>query len=336
MLNSMVEKHIENFLKENNFEIDSIEQMPLGGGDRIYHRVVSKGKSYILAESEDVKETKTFLAFTKTFSELSLPVPAIFGISNDAKLYIQQDLGKDSLLDIVLNHGYTDEVKTIYKTTLAALCKLQVLSHSQIDYSLCLVQPKFDKDYVLFDVNYFKNYFLSNVDINYDADALQLEFETIANAISHSQYNYFMYRDCQGRNIMIQKNTPYFIDYQGGMQGPIGYDVASLLWQAKAQLPIAWRKELVDFYIEELKNYLPAIDTQSFKSEYKLVLLIRLLQVLGAYGRRGLQEKKSHFITSIPPALDNLNEYLLENELLNYPELKKVMLQCIALKNSFE
>jgi hypothetical protein len=129
----------------------------------------------------------------------------------------------------------------------------------------------------------------------------------------------------QSRNIMLVNNTPYFIDYQGGRKGPLQYDIASLLFDAKANLSHSLRQELLDYYIETINKYI-AITKQDFIRFYYGFVLIRILQALGAYGFRGLYEKKEHFLLSIPYAVNNLEWLLLNQHIpLKIPELTKVI-----------
>ena len=124
----------------------------------------------------------------------------------------------------------------------------------------------------------------------------------------------------------------HFIDYQGGMKGAPQYDVASLLWQAKANLPDDWKQRLLEDYMDAFEKIVQEpIDKDSFRSQYNGYILIRLLQVLGAYGFRGLFERKAHFLTSIPHALQNLKWFVdNQNVGIALPEFKKVLEICIS------
>jgi aminoglycoside/choline kinase family phosphotransferase len=308
-----------------NIKVNVIEQLPASGGDRLYLRVQSTIGNFIATYSNNLQENHTFFEWTKTFAALQLPVPKIIAIAPEKDLYLQEDLGTICLLDFLLEQQL--EAKQHYKTVLNNLASMQVKAHEHINYGLCLVRKKFDKEAALFDLNYFVQYYLSTRQVNYDANKLNAEFMQLADAVDAIEPQGFMYRDLQGRNIMLHGEVPYFIDYQGGMQGPLQYDVASLLWQAKANLPQAWKDELLDYYILELKKILD-VDEISFKHNYNRIVLMRLLQVLGAYGRRGLLEGKKHFIDSIPQGLANVKFFArhisLEHEM---PELAAIIVQ---------
>jgi hypothetical protein len=180
-----------------------------------------------------------------------------------------------------------------------------------LDYAKCLTSKTFGKHAVLTDLLYYKYYFLDTLQFPYDKQALIDEFELLSDQLSDSHFNFFMFRDFQSRNIMVKGEEVFFIDFQGGMKGGMPYDVASLLWQAKAELSNEWKERLLNDYIIEAEQVLGrTIDAQVFKKQYYGFVLLRLLQVLGAYGFRGLFERKAHFLTSIPLGLRNLRSFL--------------------------
>jgi aminoglycoside/choline kinase family phosphotransferase len=317
-------KEAEAFL--GNDTVVGIELIHKAGSDREYQRILTATKSYILCKNENVAENESFFYFTTIFNTLQLPVPTIHCISADRKHYLLSDNGRAALLDVVLQQGHTEEVKQLYQKSLKQLAKLQLLGDAKIDYSHCFAAKQFDAQSVLADLNYFKYYFLDLHQVVYDKQGLQREFELLSQEVNAIPTQHFMFRDFQGRNILIHDGEPCFIDYQGGMKGPLQYDVASLLWQAKAELPETWKQELFDFYTAEVQQYRD-IDVSQFQYEYSRIVLVRLLQVLGAYGLRGLIEKRSHFLSSIPQGLSNLDKWIQQYNLPSYPILEKVILQ---------
>ncbi len=308
-------------------KITGIEKLPKSGGDRIYYRITTDTKSYIAAHNLNIKENSTFLYFTKQFNNIQAPVPQIYVVSSDSTLYLQEDFGAQCLLDILERKGYTEPVKELYKKTLKALAQLQVKADADLDYNECITSKEFGKQAILSDLLYFKYYFLDTLKLPYDKEKLGDDFEALSSYLNHADHKYFMFRDFQSRNVMIKKEEPYFIDYQGGMKGALQYDVASLLWQAKADLSDEWKKELLQYYIDCVEVELgQTVDRTRFVSQYNGYVLIRLLQVLGAYGFRGLFERKAHFLTSIPLALQNLRAFLLHNKMgIAVPEFDRIL-----------
>lgn len=291
--------------------IDRIDRLPQSGGDRIYFRLYAGSGTYIATYNDHLAENETFLYFTRIFKSTGAPVPDILAVSEDKYIYIQEDLGDNSLLSELENEGMTDRIYELYTQTLSQLAGLQVKSDPLLDYSRCITSREFGKQAIFNDLLYFKYYFLDTLKIPYDKEKLIADFEALGNYLSHTHLKYFMFRDFQARNVMVRDGHVYFIDYQGGMKGGLQYDLASVLWQAKANLSEEWKEKLLHFYVDCLDGLLEKpVDRILFIGQYNGYVLIRLLQVLGAYGFRGLFERKSHFLTSIPLALRNLAEFI--------------------------
>ena len=319
---------IENlFATFNSDKIISIEKLPKSGGDRIYFRISIDSQNYIATYNINLKENNTFLYFTKHFKNIDAPVPQILAINIEGTIYIQEDFGTMCLLNILETNGYSENTKGLYKKTLKALAHLQIKGDEALNYDECITSKEFGKQAILSDLLYFKYYFLDTLKIPYDKEKLGDDFEALSSYLNHADYKYFMFRDFQSRNIMIKNEQPFFIDYQGGMKGALQYDVASLLWQAKADLSDEWKEELLNYYIDCIEAEMNTIvDRLRFTSQYNGYVLIRLLQVLGAYGFRGLFERKAHFLTSIPLALKNLKSFLLNYAMgISLPEFDRIL-----------
>jgi aminoglycoside/choline kinase family phosphotransferase len=327
-------EHIEILFKTySTEEVKNIDKLPQSGGDRVYYRLVTEtGKGFIATASNNIKENETFLYFTNHFKNVHAPVPEVFAINDDKTIYIQEDFGDASLLSILEEKGFTEEVKDLYKKTLKALAALQIKGDEHLDYKKCITSKEFGKQAILSDFLYFKYYFLDTLKIPYDKEKLGDDLDALSNYLNHADFKFFLYRDFQSRNVMIKTGEPHFIDYQGGMHGALQYDVASMLWQAKADLTDEWKTELLHYYIECAEKELEqTIDVTRFVSQYNGYVLIRLLQVLGAYGFRGLLERKAHFLTSIPLALRNLKSFLQNNKMgISVPEFERVLELIIA------
>ena len=308
-------------------EPDEIEVLPQSGSDRRYFRVFSGDKSLIATYNLNIPENNTFIFFTNHFQMRGLSVPEIISVHPSGTAYLQTDLGDTSLMMVLESEGYTERVKGLFADSLSELARLQVLGDAGMDYNQCLTAREFGKQAILSDLLYFKYYFLDTLQQPYDKQALLDDFEALATYLTHTEYKFFMFRDFQSRNIMLKEGKPFFIDYQGGMKGAPQYDVASMLWQARANLSDEWKSELLVSYMDSLDQHLPKPMNRSvFKNQYFGYVLIRLLQVLGAYGFRGLFERKAHFLASIPLALRNL-KWFVENRPMGIivPEFKKAL-----------
>lgn len=310
-------------------EDPQMEKLAPAGSDRLYFKVESKKGIQVATYGENRKENQTFAYFCQHFFGKGLAVPELYWIGDE--LYFQEFLGNTSLLDILENKGLSPQVFELYKQSLSRLARLQVQGHTGLDYSQCLTNREFGRQAILADLLYFKYYFLDTLGKAYDKQKLIDEFEHFATLLAEQGLRYFMFRDFQSRNIMVTADGPRFIDFQGGMMGAPQYDAASLLWQAKANLPDEWKERLLTHYMESLFSEIGGeMDAGLFRRHYNGYVLIRLLQVLGAYGFRGLFERKAHFLTSIPLALSNLKNFLTQNPVQeNFSEINRVLGFCL-------
>ena len=325
---AMIEDSIKKFFATFSRQpIDRIEKLPQSGGDRQYFRIFIGDNSYIAAYNINEKENRAFIYFTQHFKSLNFPVPAVYAVSDDFLMYLQEDLGTESLSDILDKEGHSPRVFALFKKSLKNLARLQIEGNKKLDYAQCLTAREFGQEAILSDLLYFKYYFLDTLGLPYDKQALLREFDALSIYLSQARYKYFMFRDFQSRNIMVKNEEVFFIDYQGGMQGALQYDVASLLWQAKANLSAEWKDDLLKYYIAEVNELLETpVNTSVFSNQYQGYVLIRLLQVLGAYGFRGLFERKAHFLSSIPLALNNLKWFVHNYALdIDLPEFDKIL-----------
>ena len=328
-----IERIKELFSSFAGTEITGIDKLPQAGSERHYFRIHTAGKSYIATYGENLKENESFIYFSGHFKKKGLAVPEIFCINKDKNIYIQEDFGDVSLLNILEEKGFITEVYNLYKKSLSQLVLLQVKGHEELNYKKCLTNTSFGKQAIMADLLYFKYYFLDALRRPYDKQKLLDDFEALSHYLVHTEYKYFMFRDFQSRNIMITPDeSVHFIDYQGGMKGAPQYDVASLLWQARANLTDEWKQGLLEHYINEFEKTVgEQIDRETFRSQYNGYVLIRLLQVLGAYGFRGLFERKAQFLTSIPLALSNLKWFFNNQNMgIAVPEFKKVLEICVS------
>ncbi len=294
--------------------VANLQALPPSGSDRNYFRISSANHSAIGAYNANRKENETFIYFSNHFLSKNIPVPKIYAQDLDKHIYLMEDLGNTTLLQyaqkVRINEDFPDELLSIYKKAIEQLVAIQIQGHEGLDYSQCYTKQSFDKQSILWDLNYFKYYFLKLAKIPFDEQALEDDFHRFANYLLEAESNYFLFRDFQARNVMLKDDKVYFIDYQGGRKGALQYDLAALLYQAKANIPHAVREKLLEYYLDVLTQHID-IERDSFKKHYYAYVLIRSIQVLGAYGFRGFFERKAHFLSSIPYAINNL-KWLLE------------------------
>ena len=312
-------------------EVLSCEQLAQSGSSRRYYRITLADQSTLIgAFNEDIAENNAFFAYTRFFAERQLPVPQLLAISNDKQHYLQTDLGKNTLYDFLSANRNddgkpTEEVVAYYEKVAKTLPTLQLCGKQGLDFSVAYPRFAFDRQSMQWDLNYFKYYFLKLAQVPFNEQLLENDYNRLIEYLLSADSDYFLYRDFQSRNIMISEGNIYFIDYQGGRKGALQYDIASLLYDAKADLTPEFREHLLVLYLDSLATHIP-IDRQQFLSYFQGFVLIRILQSMGTYGYRGYFERKTHFLQSVPYAVHNLNNLLKNSTLpIEIPELMRVL-----------
>ena len=309
-------------------KVTETEEINSSGSNRRYFRLKGGNISVIGVVGTNVEENNAFVKLARHFIEKGIRVPKVLKVSEDGMRYIQEDLGDDQLYKLV-SHGresgeYSSYESMLLCRTMETLPKIQFKGAQGLDWSVCYPDPAFNGRMVMFDLNYFKYCFLKATGLEFNETRLQDDLEKLKDDLLKDEgYEAFMYRDFQARNVMVKDGEPYFIDFQGGRRGPIYYDVASFVWQARSRYPENLRKEMVQTYLTALKGY-TEVDEAVFYERLRLFVLFRTLQVLGAYGFRGYFEKKPHFLASVPYALSNLRK-LLQKPFVEYPYLNEIL-----------
>ena len=303
------------FLSYTGVEAENCLKLTPSGSRRRYCRLTSGGISLIGVTGTDKDENRAFIALAKHFRSKGIRVPEVYAVSEDGMCYLQQDLGDrllyDALADARAAGEYDPLQRDLLLRAISALPSIQVEGARGLDFSVCYPTASFDARTVDFDLNYFKYCYLKPSPVEFNEERLQDDFDRLREDLLSEIPDTFMYRDFQARNIMLHEGDLWFIDFQGGRRGPVYYDVASFVWQARARYPEDLKRALVDTYLDALEKYME-VDRDAFRSRLRTFVLFRTLQVLGAYGFRGMIEKRAHFLESIPYALENLRELLAE------------------------
>jgi aminoglycoside/choline kinase family phosphotransferase len=303
-LKQLFEQHFH-----HSAEVAKPIQGQLGGSGRTIVRLAGGGHSAIGIVYPVREENLAFLEFSRHFRQHGLPVPEIYAEALSEGAYLEEDLGDTTLYEFLGNHRVGDVIAPAamqaYRKVVAALPRFQVEAGRDLNYSVCYPRASFDHQSIAWDLNYFKYYFLRLAGIPFNEQALEDDFSSLTKFLLEADTDYFLYRDFQSRNVMLRKDEPYFLDYQGGRKGALQYDIASLLYDGKADLPPQMRAELLDHYLDCLATYVP-VSRDTFMRHYDAYVYVRILQALGAYGFRGFYERKTHFLQSVPYALKNL------------------------------
>src|SRR2546426_6170790 len=306
-------------LFEQHFHVPVGQMQPLqgelGGSGRKVIRLASEKASAIGILYDVREENVAFLEFSRHFRRHGLPVPEIYAEDLNQGAYLEEDLGDTTLFEFLSQNRTAENIAPpvveAYRKVVAVLPRFQVEAGRDLNYGVCYPIASFDRQSIAWDLNYFKYYFLRLAGIPFNEQALEDDFGRLTEFLLSAPRDYFLYRDFQSRNILLRNGDPFFVDYQGGRQGALQYDIASLLYDAKADLPPDLRRQLLDHYLDSLARFIK-LDREAFMRHYYAYVYIRILQALGAYGFRGFYERKAHFLQSVPYALKNLR-WLLHN-----------------------
>jgi aminoglycoside/choline kinase family phosphotransferase len=311
------------------------EALPQSGSDRKYFRITSGEKTVIGAYNFNHEENEAFIGFTYHFISKGLPVPEIFGYLPDKYVYYLKDLGDTNLFTwLQKKHeaGFDSQAETLYKKVLDTLIHFQISGIDGLNLDLCYPHKSFDRQSMMWDMNYFKYMFLKLLAVPFNERKLEHDFEEMTDFLLEPGQDFFLYRDFQSANVMVVGGAPWFIDYQGGRKGAPQYDVASLLYDAKAHIPEASRQRLLDYYINNFCN-VSGENREEFTGYFTAFSMIRLMQALGAFGFRGLYERKPTFTGSIVPAVILLTRLVDSGKLpVSLPELAQTVRSISGVK----
>jgi aminoglycoside/choline kinase family phosphotransferase len=320
-------------LYEERFGEPPAAVLPLegdGSARRLYRLVGNNYDTAIGVYGPDAEENRAFLEYSRSFKGAGLAVPTIFADDQERGVYLEEDLGDTTLFDAVTaarkreGGDFPSSMLPVYRRVVEELPRFQVIGGRVVDYSVAYPRAAFDRQSILWDLNYFKYHFLKLAHIPFNEARLERDFKRFANFLLRADRRHFLYRDFQSRNIMLRDGDAWFIDYQGGRKGALQYDLASLLFDSKAAIPIGIRDQLMEHYLDALGRLMP-IDREKFREHYGGYVLVRIMQAMGAYGYRGFFERKIRFLQSVPPAIENIEQILgAEGLPLDLPELSAV------------
>jgi len=323
MTSENAKRFFENHLGKKSSEFVTLAQ---SGSARVNFLATAGTEKYIITYNENIQENESFLYYSEVFSSLKLNTPSILAVSDDRKMYIQEFLGQNTLSEIITKEQQSSIVRSLVQQTLERLFQMQTQTQGKIDFSKTFEYESYDELPVIHDLYYFKNFVADVLELEYNKSTLLKEFKKIALLIENIEPKGIMIRDFQARNIMVnEKNEVSFIDYQSAMKGPLMYDVISFLFQAKANFTEDFKQEMLEFYIQQFEN--PETGIQ-LKDAVMPIQMMRFLQVLGAYGFRGLIQRKQHFMASLEKGIQNITQFAASwEQMKNYPELEKVIQQ---------
>lgn len=313
----------ETFIGETAQQFSTLAQ---SGSQRANYLAVAHDKKYIITQNNDIRENEAFFYFSTIFETLKLNTPIVFAINEARDLYVQEFLGERTLSEIITEEGLSENVRQLVKQSLEQLYHVQHLTQNKIDYNNSFEYQAYDNLPILHDLYYFKNFLVDVLELPYHKSTLLKEFKNITTLVENLSPKGIMIRDFQARNIMVDhENNVHFIDYQAAMHGPLMYDVISFLYQAKANFPEDFKIEMLNYYYQFWDN---SLEVERLKQSLEPLLMMRYLQVLGAYGFRGIIQRKKHFLQSLEQGIKNIEKLALIGDITkNYPELHQLILK---------
>lgn len=306
----------------------AVLELPGDGSSRTYRRLVgADGGTVIGAFGPDREENRAFLSFSRSLRGIGLPVPEVHAADEASGVWLIEDLGDTTLFDALREERrrrgsrLPRPILDVYRRVLEVLPRFQIEGHRVIDYSVAYPRAAFDRQSILWDLNYFKYHFLKLAHVPFNEGRLERDFDRLAGFLLEAGLDHFLYRDFQSRNILLRDGDPWFIDYQGGRRGALQYDVASLLYDAKADIPARNREALLEHYLDALEAHVD-VDRRAFRELYRGYVLVRVMQALGAYGYRGFFERRPRFLESVPFAARNIAHIVDEGLPVRLPEIE--------------
>ncbi len=322
-----MQKHQKFFEEFLNRKSESFMKLAQSGSSRINYIGSLDDRKYVVTYNENLRENEAFFYFSELFQGLNLNTPKVFKINPERDLYIQEFLGDKTLSEIISEEGLTERVKNLVKKSLEKLFELQTRTLEKVDFKKSFEYESYDDLPIMHDLYYFKNFLIDVLEIEYHKSTLLKEFKTISEIIQKLKPKTLMIRDFQSRNILVDKNDEvFFIDYQSAMEGPASYDVISFLYQAKANFPNDFKEEMLEYY---LSFWDQDVDKSNLKESFNWMKIMRFLQVLGAYGFRGLIQRKAHFLSSLLQGIDNIYDLNQNWSVIafQFPELYFIILR---------
>lgn len=322
-----MQKHKLFFEEFAGKQVDSFIELPRSGSSRINYIGSSENGKFVITYNENNRENEAFFYFSELFKSLELNTPKVLQINDDRDLYVQEFLGNQTLSEVISAEGTSDRVKNLVKKSLEKLFELQTKTLGKVDFSKSFEYESYDDLPITHDLYYFKNFLIDVLEIEYHKSTLLKEFKNISEIIQKLEPKTLMIRDFQSRNILVdEKDDVFFIDYQSAMEGPATYDVISFLYQAKANFPKDFQEEMLNYYLSFWEN---ESERQALKESFEWMKMMRFLQVLGAYGFRGLIQRKSHFLASLEQGIDNIYELnqSWKEIAVRFPELYFIILR---------
>ena len=314
-------------------EATCVTPLTANASGRQYWRMEGSQCRCVAAVAHDVRENEAFFHFARQLGERGVRVPEVYAIAPSRTAYLQQDLGDVTAYSYLRHNKQAgEEARTLYGRILDDLAEMQRKTRG-MDFSCAYPRPSMDRQAYQWDFNYFKYDFLKLLHVPFDEELLERDFATLIDYLLEGDNGFFVHRDFQTRNIMLHSSTGqlYIIDFQGCRSGSPLYDAASLLYSSRCELSYEQRDEQLERFLEQVATLVHS-SRKALEPRFYAQVAARMMQAMGAYGYRGLFERKEAFMQALPTAIATLRHLRASHPLpLRLPELDRVMEHLLAM-----
>ena len=305
-------KSLQQFLnphfKEDEYQLAAIT------GDasfRRYFRVNTSDQSYIVMDSDPDKLDNTpYIELNKVFSQHGFKLPKILQADEKQGFFLLSDLGNTHLADLLGDEDRTLHYKHLIKLS-AQWAQIPPAQYMKV----------FDGEFLQFELSIFRDWLVDNfIGEQLSVDEQQMWQQACELLVNNAleQPIVTVHRDFHSRNIMRTGQQWAIIDYQDAVQGPVCYDLVSLLRDCYFKLPEQELDYLLHYAYDEFSEQQLLQDTsfEMFKRWFDLTGVQRHLKAAGIFCRLKLRDGKSGYLNNVLPTLTYISNVSKE-----YPEL---------------
>ena len=303
---------------KSHFSLENITLIPLTGdaGFRRYFRFDYQNQSYIAVDAPvKFSNNQAFVDVQEILQGVGVNVPNILAVDLNQGFLCLSDFGQTVLSDRLTN----ENMAQYYAQAIVELNKML-----KCKTALVAELPQYDEKFIKTELAIFNEWLLEKYLGIYLTDdeqsALNGCFEILISAIVE-QPKTFMHRDYHSRNIMLLDNSELgIIDFQDAVQGPIIYDLVSLLRDCYVRWPNELITPLMEVYRQQVENSFPEENLTKEKWQYwfDLTGLQRHIKASGIFARLHHRDNKSGYLADIPLTLGYIQDVSAQYDKLSF------------------
>lgn len=306
---------IERFLRHHGWDDAKTEKITSDASNRKYTRLFKKQNTSILMDSDPTtnESIENFIYFTKQLRKLKFSAPKIYGQDICNGLLLLEDLGSDSFANILKSKPHLEN--HIYQEAINQLIEIR---KNKIPH----LTRKYDLKILLQEAVLFSEWYLSPLRASYESSHL-LKILRVTLQETLKQDTTLVLRDYHAENLMWlpdRRNNRRvgLLDYQDALAGNPAYDIASLLKDARREVPKKLQEELIKYFLKKTN-----LDHAVFSRDYSILSAQRNLKIIGIFSRLSIRDNKSGYLDLIPRVWKNLQDDLKHPSLNELSEFIK-------------